>query len=247
MNVSGGLSRNIRNFNFLSKHFATQPATRLNTTIDVAVVTGDTTIPVNSTTNAIVGDFVMISGGGLIELDFLRIITVNAGVSIVVNRPIDNNYDIGAIVEEWNINLNSIVGSIASPIIYELLSPTTENWFVDRLLITMIVETEPSDAAFGDIAELTNGVVVREQRDIQKTITFWQNNGNMIHDMYDVTYTDRAGGADYGLRARWSFNLNDSLLKLLGGSAHKLEILVQDNIQAIVNFQIKGSGYLLKG
>ena len=215
-----------------------------STTLAVEVASGDTSIEVVSPTGFVVGSEIQIENG-VIEGTF-PIITVVAGSVLTLDRPLDNGFDVGDTVELITTDM-SVSGSLGSPVAYRLIPNKDQIWHITRVLIGMVHPTASADDFFGDIATLANGCVLRAYNgaaDQYGTFTVWKSNGDMKMDMYDVAYTDKAGGGEHGTNGRGSIKIGTGAVPRLDGSkGDYLELLVQDNISALTLFRLKGQGH----
>jgi hypothetical protein len=215
------------------------------TTLAVAVTQGDTSITVADSTGFLVGDEIQIVNG-VIEVTFPTI-TVIAGPLITLDKPIDNSFDIGDTVEVVGTDLSATAGTLAAPISYKVEPTVGEEWAIARVLITMTFSTAGDDSKFGDIAALANGVTIKFYDGIAgtyRTITNWKTNGDVIHDGYDATYNDKAGGGLFGFVSRWTFERIGAEPKIHGDHGDYLEVLIQDNLTALASVQIKAQGFV---
>jgi hypothetical protein len=110
------------------------------------------------------------------------------------------------------------------------------------------MSSTPDDGLFGNIAKLTNGVVVRKTDGVTRNMMNIKDNGELASYSYDLTYTTKSGGGGTdGLRARYTFggeNKQGAVIRLSGGEA--LEILVQDNISSITRFRVIAEGHIVE-
>jgi len=214
-----------------------------STTLDIAASIGDVLINVASTTNFAVGSIITVEG----ERSHFHVIVVNAGVSLTLNRPIDNDHNPGVVVQEVSIAMN-VVGSLGSPISYKIQPPSTERWQLTRIMTTILDQSAMDDATFGGIGALTNGVVIRFYvGGIYQTITHWQSNGDLKDDMYDVEYSDKAPAGYFGLNGRWTFTKAEFIADLDGTINDYLEVLIQDDLSNLDDFELKAQGRLFGG
>lgn len=231
--------------NSVGVYFATRPATRLLTTNDSRINSGENIISVVSTTNASIGDQILITGNGVCSGLFLDIVAIDPGVSITVNCPIDNDYPVGATIEGWDIGLSNHVGTLSSPVSYTVGPKTNEIWDIHRLLITFLTVTVPSDQDFGDLPKLPNGMVLRKRSgSTLRTSTIWRSNANMIVDMFDFPSSPKKSEGTYGIRGRWTLDRNDFVHTLDGSLNEVLEILNQDDITGLAQLHIKAWGHV---
>lgn len=217
------------------------------TTIDVAASSGDTVINVTATTGFSIGDLIRISNTTYTERSHFHIVAVSAGVSLTLSRPIDNDFEVGDDVIEIQIAMNQ-VGSLASPISYKIQPLPSERWQITRVLMTLLDQTAMDDAKFGGITALTNGVILRVVNDgVIRTYTHWQSNGDFKDDMYDVEYSTKAPSGFFGLSARWTFTKAEFIADLNGATGDYLEVLIQDDLTALDDFELKAQGRLFGG
>jgi hypothetical protein len=211
---------------------------------NTAIVSGDTIILVNSTTGFNVGDPIVIKdAGGDVREHHFDIVAVVADTSITVNRPIDNAYTVSATLEVVILDMN-VVGTLASPIIYEVKPPADEVWHITRVMLSITDQTAMDDALFGGIPALANGVVLLESRDVETTFSNWRTNGAIKEDMYNVDYSLKAPAGFYGLNARWTFENAGVVARLDGSRGDSLKILIQDDLTDLDSFRIKAQGHI---
>lgn len=217
-----------------------------STTLDVDATSGDTLINVASTTNFEEGSLLTINGTTA-ERSHFHVTAVSAGVSLTLNRPLDNNHLVGAVVQEVEIGMN-VTSSLASPNSFKIQPPSNERWQITRLMTTMLDDSSMDDGKFGGIDALPNGVVIRLRRNgSTQTLTHWKSNADLKDDMYDVTYSDRAPAGQFGLSSRWTFTKAQFVADLEGSTGDYLEVLTQDNLSGLLDFEIKGQGRLFGG
>jgi hypothetical protein len=210
----------------------------------VAIVAGDTTILVASTTGFSVGDGVVIrDAGGSVREHHLTITALSVDVSITLDRPTDIAYTTSAIIELVSHNIVS-VGSLVAPVIYEIAPPIDEIWHITRILVSITDGTAMDDAKFGGISALTNGVVLRQVKDATNTLTIWKSNSQLIEDMYDVNYSTKSPAGSYGLRGRFTFKNAGVAVRLDGSNGDRLQLLNQDDLNLLETFSVKAQGHI---
>jgi hypothetical protein len=218
-----------------------------STTLTVAVTAGDTSFTVADSTGIVTGNELILRNATHQEDHHLDVVNVAANV-ITVNRPIDVNYEIGDAVIEIEYNMAATIGSLASPISYKIKPLANERFQITRILLSMLDQTAMDDAKFGGISALTNGVAVRVFTDSAfRTYTHWQSNSDLKDDMYDVEYSDKAPAGFYGLAGRWTFTKGEFVADLDGANGDYLEILIQDDLTDLDDFNIKAQGRLFGG
>lgn len=214
-----------------------------STTLDVAASAGDTLINVASTTDFAVDSLVTVNGTSG-ERSHFHVTAVDVGVSLTLNRPLDNDHVNGSEVQEIDIGMN-VSGSLAVPVSYKVQPPSFERWQITRILITLLDQTQMDDNLFGGITALSNGVVLRINRGGQdRTLTHWQSNADLKDDMFNVEYSTRAPAGFFGMNGRWTFTKAEFVVDLDGANGDYLEVLIQDDLTNLDDFEIKAQGRL---
>jgi hypothetical protein len=210
-----------------------------------SVSAGDTVLLVASTTGFVDGDHVVLKDSdGYIREHHFEVIAVVADTSIELDNPVAIDYATGTIEE---VILNGAVDGSGTTVVYEVGPPADEVWHITRVNISITDGTAMDDSEFGGLgAALEYGVVVRENKNSGTyfTLTNWKINGNMVEDMYDVSYVARTLPAgSYGLRGRWTFEKAGVIVKLDGSTSDKIEVLIQDDLTDLLTFKIKAQGH----
>ena len=218
--------------------------TGVTSTIAVAVDAGDVSAQVTSDAAFNVNDVVQINNGQ-IETTF-PIITAKPGGNVLqFDRPLDFSYAVDDVVEVVHTNLKTTIGTLAAPIIHRVQPEPGKIWFINRILLTMTHPAAAADNLFGSLAALTNGVVVRANINGQfGSFTNWKSNSDIILDMFDVVYSDKAGPSLFGTSGRGSFSRVGVLVRLDGDVGDFMDVLVQDDITGLSSFFINGQGYV---
>lgn len=218
--------------------------TGVTSTIAAAVTAGDISVQVASDVAFTVGDVVQLNNGQ-IETTFPTITAKLGGNILQFDRPLDFNYAINDIIEIVHTDLSTTAGTLAAPIIHRIQPEPDEIWFINRIILLMTHAVAATDDKFGGIAALVNGMVLRANINGQfGSFTNWKTNGDIILDMYDVTYSDKAGPSLFGTSGRGSFSRIGVAIKLDGTVGDFMDILVQDDITALNSFFINGEGYI---
>ena len=224
----------------VNKHFYRESGA--NTTLTNPVSSGDVSFIVDSATGIIVGDELILRNDTHESAHHLDVVGVS-GTTVTVNRPIDKDYIAGDSVIEVSYALNSTAGTLVSPLSYKIEPLPGERFQITRLLITMLDQTAMDLAKFGGITALTNGVVIRGFIDgAYRTYTHWQANSDLADDMYDVNFPDKAPAGFYSLAGRWTFTNGQFVVDLDGDNNDYLEVLIQDDLTDLDDFNIKGQG-----
>ncbi len=189
-----------------------------------------------------------VSGITTIEVTFPTIIAGGTTNTFTLDRPLDNSFGIGASVEVVTTNM-AVNGSLVAPVIFQLIPDSLQEWHVVRFLLGMIHAAAADDSRFGDIAGgLQNGCVLRGFDGASgryRTFTNWKTNSDIKMDMFDLTYTDKAGGGNFGSNGRGSIRDGTGAApKLDGVTGGLLELIVQDDLTTLIDFKLKGQGHI---
>lgn len=216
-------------------------------TLSVAASAGDHQITLVSAADFIVGEYVHLGDiPSTTEPVHPEIVGKLSNV-LTLDRPIDNSYPIGANVSQSVIDLTTgtDAASIASPVVSRFAAQAGSVVHITRLLFDMTHATAPDDSKFGGILRLTNGVVIRTHIDgITRTLSNWKDNGDIKLDMYDVEYTDKAGGGLHGTSGRESFDSVEVAIRLDADRGDYVEVLVQDDLTNLSSFKVKLQGHI---
>jgi hypothetical protein len=227
---------------YIHQHLAT------TTTLAVAVSGIGTvyTVTVVDSTGFAPGDYVHI-GNGVTETTHPRIISI-AGNVITLDRRLDLDHAIGTEFTKVLIDLSATTaaGTIASPHEFYASPKPGEVWHITRLLFTMVHGTAGDYGLFGNLAALTNGLLIRPKINGEyRTFSNWKTNGDAKVDMFDVEFDTRSGGqGQYGTSGRLTFTRSGAIIRLDGDTGDSLEVYVQDDIRALGFFGIRIQGHL---
>lgn len=216
------------------------------TTLTVATNIGDTQITIADATGFVVGAYVHLGPATTPIEPIHPRITVVAGTIITLDRPLDFTHAIGdlAIVSIVNLVTDSVLATLENPIVYRYLPHAGEVEHITRLLLEIIHTAAGADDRFGSIPALVNGVVLRATVNGQTgTFTNWKDNGDIKLDMFDVNYSDKVGGGNFGTNGRGSFSRIDTVIRLDPAQNDFIEVLIQDDLEALVDFRIKMQGH----
>jgi len=226
---------------FINKQFAGVEVT--STTLAIAASALDRVINVVSATGITAGVTLQINGGTS-EPVFFTVISV-ATLAVTLDRQIDVAHAIGTTVAVAPIDMD-VVGSAGTPVVFSIGPPSGEVWHITRFLIAMAHSSAGDLGLFGDIAALTNGVVVRTYlNSVYRTLTNWKTNADMSSDMYDVSFDTRSGGGgSYGTSGRWSIDRTAAAIALDGTNGDKIQVVIQDDVSSLDFFRIKAQGHV---
>ncbi len=114
-----------------------------------------------------------------------------------------------------------------------------------KMVLSMTHGGSAADSLFGDLSALTNGVVLRVSIGGQITsFTNWKTNRDIILDMFDLNYSDKAGPSLFGTSGRGSFSRIGVLVELNGDNGDFMDVRVQDDLTGLNTFFINAQGYI---
>ena len=216
--------------------------TGIITTLASPVTSQDRIINVVSSAGMVVGDHLQIDDA-IGQPIFPTILAINVN-AITVDSPIDSDIVAGESVEVVVPDMG-LVGTPAAPLLYVLRPPPNYVWHITRILISMTHGTAGDLGLFGNLAKLTNGVILRAKVSGQYgTFTNWKTNADIKNDMYDLEFDTRSsGGGTYGTSGRGSFSRIGVAVRLDGNQDDQLEVMVQDDLSGLLEFNINGQGH----
>lgn len=220
--------------------------TATTTTLAANAPAGSTQITVVSAAGFVVGDYLHISNITTLERHHPRI-TVIAGALITLDGPLDYSFIIGDSVIRTLVDMN-VSGTLASPKSFKSMPRVGEVWHFLSILIEITHTTAGDNGLFGNLAALTNGVVIRRYNGLTgtfNTLTNWKTNGGIMTDTGNIAYVTRSGGGGaYGTNAYGNFKSNaGGTVYLNGTNGDYFEVLIQDNLTALSRFRIKVQGH----
>jgi len=220
---------------------------RVDSTFTLAA---DTTASTKTTLNY---DFEATTGHGIAVDDYVHLVEEDRDLmaqvknvatdTITLDRPIDYVYTAANTGGEI-VTINLSVDGSTTPQIFKIKSGITPA-FIRRVIIT-IFDASPAtmdDGTFGNIAALSNGLVLRQINDYQKTIWAVKTNGDFAQWAYDTTYTANAPQGDSGFRCRMTFGGLDKhgvVLEVAGED--ELQWIVQDDLTDLDSITITAQG-----
>jgi len=193
-----------------------------------------------------VGATITFTEAGIVET-VVYTVTIQSTDTLTLDMPIGAAYTTAAVIENCVIDMSSVAGSLASPQIYKIAPPVGQIWHMYRFLISIVHDAAADDSKFGSESALANGVILR--RAIGgggfANFTNWKSNSDMAGDMFNVEYTDKSGNGKYGTRGRASIKVGSgAIIKLDGDAGDEVQLVVQDDITALVSYRIKFQGHI---
>jgi hypothetical protein len=182
------------------------------------------------------GEALTVAGAGpyTIGLDTPLDFAFESGDPVIATTR-DLNVDGSATTQTFNIT----VGGASSDLVIG----------ITRIIVSMITTSQPDDALFGDLAKLTNGLVLRRKDGIYLNKWNVKDNSELAALSFDVEYTTRSIPlGSYGVRCRYTFAGQDkhgAIVRL--GSNEELQLIVQDDLTGLTNVRVVAGGRVLEG
>ena len=213
-------------------------------TLNGAVVAGAKVLELNDASAFSVGDCINLNVG-TVHTHVYREITIIATNTVTLDAGVDTDLPDGS--EVIKVDTNMAVNGSVTPVVFTATAAPSQKIDLIRLLFSITDATEPSDILFGGMTALTNGVHIRRNINdtTYQTIAIWKANKDMKLDMYNVDYTSKAGGGDWGVNGRWSlFDGSGAVINIDHTGGESLECIIQDNLTDLVTFTMKGQGHI---
>lgn len=195
-------------------------------------------LTVTDSTGLVVGEYFGIQEG---ERSYQGMIQSVVGNVVTMDTPLDFAYSSIAQVIQKSRDLN-VDGSV-TPVIARIAPASGVDWYITRFIGSMVHASAGDDSKFGDIAGgLTNGIVIRSVSSVSTNNLFnVKTNGEIAERMFDVVYSDRAGGSgEYGTRYRRSIggpDKNDTNIKLIGDDNGEMQLIIQDDLTSLGSYR----------
>ena len=213
----------------------TAPTALDNTVLNVAAGHG-----------AVIGNYICLKEGFNFYQGEVLAVTAN---TITLDTPLDFAYTAGATCTATNIQMN-VNGTAAVPRIFHIRPNVGVKWDIVRMILVMEGSTAMDSSLFGNIAALTNGIVIRKKDGTYKNIFNAKSNADFANRSFDVAYDDRAGvpAGIYSFRCRRTFggqSKNGVVIRLDGDLLEDFQILVRDPLAALGKFNAIFQGHIV--
>jgi hypothetical protein len=216
------------------------------TTLSAQANPEDKTLTLTSTTGFVDGTIAGVFSANDPDVIYLgEQIGAPVGSVITMDTPIDQELQIGSAVAGVRKNMN-VDGSV-TPQSFQI-GPvgvgSTATIEITRLMGHILDSTAMDDGKFGGIAALTNGCVLRKHDGVIKNIWNIKTNGDIALICYDLKYSDKAPGGQFGLNFRNTYASQAGhgvALELVPGEY--LELIVQDDLTGLDKFFMMAQGH----
>lgn len=220
-------------------------------TLTAATIVDQRYIVVDDTTGAANSDLVIVFSDITNRVYFGSKTSINID-TIFLDTPIDSEFPIGSDVD-FSITNMAVDGSATSQIFglrgSGLSSPIAVAFDITRIIFKCTTASAVDLAKFGDLAKLTNGLVLRKRDGTYQNLVNIKDNGELAGIMYDWTpyvATNPQQGID-GFVARLTFAGQSKIgvtVRLAAGE--DLEFIIQDNISGITLFEVIAEGHIVE-
>lgn len=189
--------------------------------------------------NFVVGNMVsMIENGVPYQAEVLGVV----GNAITFDTPAPITYSVNARSTRAVRNL-TVNGSLASPQIFNINPIQGAIWDVTKITFLLQDGSEMDTGKFGGIAKLTNGIVFRKKVSDQEYHNYFniKTNGDFEVNNGLVDYVSKAPAGQYGFISKHTFGGQSNfgvVIRLNGTKLEELQILVQDDLTGLINFNV---------
>jgi len=220
--------------------------------LTVAVSVDDYQITIADTTGIIVGNYISLVNviGNRYYLG--EVTDVVSGTVLQLDTPIDFAYQIGDYVGVRTTDM-SVNGTMAAPQKFSLRGLITEEIpltiDINRIVFTCLTATTVDLSTFGDLAKLTNGLVLRRINGMTENIFNVKNNLELdgITLDWNPYSKDKPNEGQDGFTCRLTFNGQDKLgVTSRLGPNEDLEIIIQDSLSGLTFLGCYAEGHVVE-
>jgi len=171
------------------------------------------------------------------------------GNTITLDTPFDYDYPVGSLCDCRRLNMN-IDGSTTTEKFYIRGEGTREIpavFDISRIIITCTTATPCDLSTFGDLAALTNGLVMRRVNGETTNIFNVKSNQDLANLAFDFQIYDktRPNEGQDGFTCRLTFNGQSKMgVAIRIGPGEDIEFLIQDDLSALTNLKIIVEGHI---
>lgn len=239
---NGGLDVNVQDQNTPPLDLYFQKLDGTPTTLSANTAINDSSITVADASTFGVGTYAGIfSGSGRY---YFGTVLTKVSNTLTLDTPLDFVFSAGNNVLPFTRDM-TVDGSV-TPVIFNVSAGgDSTNIEVDiyNIVLQMIVTTEPDDSKFGNLAELTNGIVLRRVDGITRNIHNIKSNADLsILSANSIMYSDKAGGGYFSVRATYPVrDKNGVAIRLTSGDM--LQMIIQDDLTSLIKFRALAKGH----
>jgi len=112
----------------------------------------------------------------------------------------------------------------------------------------MINASEPDDSKFGNIAELTNGILARKENTSIQNLGIYRKNADYRNFGHTISYSDKAGGGAYSTALTLGVSkVYGVAIRVRPSIDEKLKVVVRDNLTGLTNMRVSLLGHYTQG
>jgi len=217
------------------------------TTLTADASEGDYIISVTQTTGMVEGSIVGLSHpdgqfyfGNITDID---------GLDITLDTRLDSDFpSADSNIFPGTTNMN-VEGTMANPIIFQVRGVGPGSGIevdVTRVMGSMTDDSAMTDALFGSLTALTNGVVLRVTNGVMQNLWNVKTNGEFALLCFDAFYPNKVPTGVYAFRFRNTFagpSKHGVTIRLAEGDI--LEVLIQDDLTDLTDFHMMAQGHFV--
>jgi hypothetical protein len=193
--------------------------------------------------------------GNVIEINntttFIQAIVTNVATNVItIDQPINHVYLAASQLIVSNKNMN-VLGTQGSPRIFTIAPEVGQKGDFTRIISTLSDASAMDFTTFGGQSALANGCVLRLKLaggDFFNLFN-WKTNGEFIVRAFDHSFQTKIGGGEHSFTARSTWGGQSKrgvVLRVEGTRLEELQILVQDNLTGLTDFNMVAQGHALQ-
>jgi len=217
------------------------------TTLTADASIGDIVISVTQTTGMIVGATIGLTNPSGIFY-FGEVVSIDT-LDVTLDTPIDNDFpSVSSNVIVADSHLNKL-GTLADPVIFQIGGVgvgTGVEIDITRIMGNISDGSAMDDGKFGGLDKLDNGCILRHVNGTTQNIWTVKSNGDIALICFDAQYTTKAPSGENGYRFRNTYagqSKHGVTIRLEPGDT--LELLVQDDLTDLTDFQMMAQGHVV--
>jgi hypothetical protein len=209
-------------------------------------ILGSRDIELSGVHGVVVGNIIELTEGNRFYQG--EVVTVVAD-DITLDTPLDYAFTTAATGARTNASMN-VNGSVTAQI-FDVSPPAVAGvrWDVTRMIVNIQDNDQMDTGAFGGLAKLTNGVVIRQVNGVRKNQFNIKTNGEWAERSFDIGYDDKAPAGTFGFRCRRTWGGQDKngvVIRLDGSAGGAIQHIVQDNLTGLTEYRIVIHGHVVE-
>lgn len=222
------------------------------TATDGAVAIGDRSVTVASATGISAGSYLIIYNGDSNRYFLCHVVSI-VSTTATIDTPFDFAFPSGSTVDVAITNMNENGSSM--PLVFGIrgsgmTSAVPSSVDITRIILTCITESAADLSLFGDLTELTNGLVMRHRKLSSYNHIFnVKSNRELAGIMFDfdiLSASNPAQGVD-GFKGRLTFAGQEKVgvVKRLR-PGEDLELIIADDLSGLTTFEVIAEGHIVE-